>query len=64
MVRLLAVLRHIDARDFVRERNAERSEGPQYGENGRRFADERLSLKALIPRYEKLLQDVIEAGSK
>jgi glycosyltransferase involved in cell wall biosynthesis len=36
----------------------------KYGENGRRYADARLSLRALVPRYEELFEHVIAGGSK
>jgi glycosyltransferase involved in cell wall biosynthesis len=36
----------------------------QYGENGRRYADDRLSLTAVIPRYEEFFQDAIARGPK
>jgi glycosyltransferase involved in cell wall biosynthesis len=36
----------------------------QYGENGRRYADAKLSLTALLPQYEKLFQDVITTAAK
>ena len=36
----------------------------QYGENGRRYADARLSLSALVPRYEELFEDTIARRAK
>ena len=33
----------------------------RYGENGRRYAVERLSTEALTPQYEKLFEGVIES---
>jgi colanic acid biosynthesis glycosyl transferase WcaI len=36
----------------------------QYGENSRRYAEARLSLSALVPRYEELFQHTIAAGAK
>jgi glycosyltransferase involved in cell wall biosynthesis len=36
----------------------------QYGENGRRYADARLSLSALVPRYEELFEHAIACGAK
>lgn len=36
----------------------------EYGENGRRYADARLSLTALVPRYEELFERVIAGGAK
>jgi glycosyltransferase involved in cell wall biosynthesis len=35
-----------------------------YGENGRRYADARLSLSALVPRYEELFEHAIARGAK
>jgi glycosyltransferase involved in cell wall biosynthesis len=34
----------------------------QYGENGRRYAEARLSLSALVPRYEELFEQAIRNG--
>ncbi len=36
----------------------------RYGENGRRYADAKLSLTALVPRYEELFAQTIERGTK
>ncbi len=36
----------------------------RYGENGRRYAEEKLSLRSVIPRYEELFEHVLAVGAK